>query len=199
MHTSPLSAPMTNMGLIDSKRLCGPSYFTLCVSCHFLCRSPFCEEIVCCRGDHVRLAVRVRVFVYPESACAVWLMFACKYRSVLWPTDGWYPKTTSLCCTWTQGHFRPGSYRFLDIAVRIPGPTMRHVHRHAASAVMLWLLFCNPVDFSFVQTFILRIVFISIFVNKWNFDPLTVYLKTFSSRWHPSFKLLSLLQCCNYI
>lgn len=47
-------------------------------------RSPFCEEIVCCRGDHVRLAVRVRVFAYPESACAVWIMFACKYRSVLW-------------------------------------------------------------------------------------------------------------------
>uniref|UniRef100_A0A8C4EF15 Centrosomal protein of 76 kDa n=1 Tax=Dicentrarchus labrax TaxID=13489 RepID=A0A8C4EF15_DICLA len=46
-------------------------------------RSPFCEEIVCCRGDHVRLAVRVRVFAYPENACAVWLMFACKYRSVL--------------------------------------------------------------------------------------------------------------------
>ncbi|XP_034554580.1 centrosomal protein of 76 kDa [Notolabrus celidotus] len=46
-------------------------------------RSPFCEEIVCCRGDHVRLAVRVRVFVYPENACAVWLMFACTYRSVL--------------------------------------------------------------------------------------------------------------------
>uniref|UniRef100_A0A3Q2ZD87 Centrosomal protein of 76 kDa n=1 Tax=Kryptolebias marmoratus TaxID=37003 RepID=A0A3Q2ZD87_KRYMA len=46
-------------------------------------RSSFCEEIVCCRGDHVRLAVRVRVFVYPENACAVWLMFACKYRSVL--------------------------------------------------------------------------------------------------------------------
>ncbi|XP_034467299.1 centrosomal protein of 76 kDa isoform X1 [Hippoglossus hippoglossus] len=46
-------------------------------------RSPFCQEIVSCRGDHVRLAVRVRVFVYPENVCAVWLMFACKYRSVL--------------------------------------------------------------------------------------------------------------------
>lgn len=46
-------------------------------------RSPFCDEIVCCRGDRVRLAVRVRVFAYPESACAVWVMFACKYRSVL--------------------------------------------------------------------------------------------------------------------
>nr|XP_005996579.2 PREDICTED: centrosomal protein of 76 kDa isoform X1 [Latimeria chalumnae] len=46
-------------------------------------RSPFCEEIICCRGDHVRLAVRVRAFAYPESACAIWIMFACKYRSVL--------------------------------------------------------------------------------------------------------------------
>ncbi|CAL1610487.1 unnamed protein product [Knipowitschia caucasica] len=46
-------------------------------------RSPCCDEIVCCRGDHVRLALRVRVFVYPENACAVWIMFACKYRSVL--------------------------------------------------------------------------------------------------------------------
>ncbi|XP_059832576.1 centrosomal protein of 76 kDa isoform X2 [Hypanus sabinus] len=46
-------------------------------------RSPFCEEIICCRGDQVRLAVRVRVYPYPESACAVWIMFACKYRSVL--------------------------------------------------------------------------------------------------------------------
>ncbi|XP_051921542.1 centrosomal protein of 76 kDa isoform X2 [Hippocampus zosterae] len=46
-------------------------------------KSRFCEEIVCCRGDHVRLALRVRVFIYPENVCAVWFMFACKYRSVL--------------------------------------------------------------------------------------------------------------------
>ncbi|XP_053570872.1 centrosomal protein of 76 kDa [Bombina bombina] len=46
-------------------------------------RSPFCDEIVSCRGDQMRIAVRVRVFSYPESACAVWIMFACKYRSVL--------------------------------------------------------------------------------------------------------------------
>ncbi|XP_047293764.1 centrosomal protein of 76 kDa isoform X5 [Homo sapiens] len=44
-------------------------------------RSPFCEEIICCRGDQVRLAVRVRVFTYPESACAVWIMFACECAS----------------------------------------------------------------------------------------------------------------------
>ncbi|XP_018412337.1 PREDICTED: centrosomal protein of 76 kDa isoform X1 [Nanorana parkeri] len=46
-------------------------------------RSPLCEEIIGCRGDQMRIAVRVRVFTYPESACAVWIMFACKYRSVL--------------------------------------------------------------------------------------------------------------------
>lgn len=46
-------------------------------------RSPFCDEIICCRGDQMRLAVRVRAFTYPESACAVWIMFACKYLSVL--------------------------------------------------------------------------------------------------------------------
>ncbi|XP_077982929.1 centrosomal protein of 76 kDa-like [Glandiceps talaboti] len=46
-------------------------------------RSPVCEEIINCRGDHVRIAVRVRVFTYPESACAVWVMFACKYKSIL--------------------------------------------------------------------------------------------------------------------
>lgn len=46
-------------------------------------KSPVCEEILNCRGDHVRLALRVRVFPYPESACAVWIMFACKYKSVV--------------------------------------------------------------------------------------------------------------------
>ena len=42
-----------------------------------------CEEIICCRGDEVRLAVRVRIFPYPERACAVWIMFAVKYKSIL--------------------------------------------------------------------------------------------------------------------
>ncbi|XP_071785511.1 centrosomal protein of 76 kDa-like [Asterias amurensis] len=51
--------------------------FTACL------RSQVCEEIISCRGDCVKLAVRVRVFTYPESACAVWIMFACKYKSVL--------------------------------------------------------------------------------------------------------------------
>ncbi|XP_005103634.1 centrosomal protein of 76 kDa [Aplysia californica] len=51
--------------------------FTTCL------RSPVCDEIINCRGDKVRLAVRVRVFPYPESACATWIMFACKYKSVV--------------------------------------------------------------------------------------------------------------------
>ncbi|KAK7481686.1 hypothetical protein BaRGS_00027059 [Batillaria attramentaria] len=46
-------------------------------------KAPICEEIINCRGDQVRLALRVRIFPYPESACAVWMMFACKYKSVL--------------------------------------------------------------------------------------------------------------------
>ncbi len=45
-------------------------------------RNNLCEEIVCCHGDQVRLAVRVRVFTYPENAIATWMMFACRYKSV---------------------------------------------------------------------------------------------------------------------
>ncbi|BFZ19803.1 hypothetical protein BsWGS_22842 [Bradybaena similaris] len=51
--------------------------FTTCL------RSPVCDEIINCLGDQVRLAVRARVFPYPESACATWLMFACKYKSIV--------------------------------------------------------------------------------------------------------------------
>eukprot|EP00105_Crassostrea_gigas_P015727 XP_011432820.1 PREDICTED: centrosomal protein of 76 kDa-like [Crassostrea gigas] len=46
-------------------------------------KSPVCEEIINCRGDHVRLGVRVKVYPYPENAIATWIMFACKYKSVL--------------------------------------------------------------------------------------------------------------------
>lgn len=75
-------------------------HFLLSVFLHFSFlfwhRSPFCKDIVSCRGDHVRLAVRARVFTYPENTCAVWLMFACKYCSVLWPED---TQHISRCCT----------------------------------------------------------------------------------------------------
>lgn len=46
-------------------------------------RSPVCADIINCRGDHVRLGVRVRIYTYPESACAAWVMFACKFKSVV--------------------------------------------------------------------------------------------------------------------
>ncbi|CAL1548119.1 unnamed protein product [Lymnaea stagnalis] len=46
-------------------------------------RSPVCAEIINCRGDLVRLALRVRVYPYPESTCATWIMFACKYKSIV--------------------------------------------------------------------------------------------------------------------
>ena len=46
-------------------------------------RSAVCDEIICCRGDQVRLAVRARVFPYPEETNAVWIMFAVKYKSIL--------------------------------------------------------------------------------------------------------------------
>ena len=46
-------------------------------------KAPVCSEIINCRGDQVRLAVRVRVYPYPESSCAAWVMFACRYKSVL--------------------------------------------------------------------------------------------------------------------
>eukprot|EP00112_Aurelia_sp_Birch-Aquarium-sp1_P012545 Seg2636.3 transcript_id=Seg2636.3/GoldUCD/mRNA.D3Y31 product="Centrosomal protein of 76 kDa" protein_id=Seg2636.3/GoldUCD/D3Y31 len=46
-------------------------------------KAQVCEEIICCRGDQVRLAVRARVFTYPEDTQAVWIMFAVKYKSVL--------------------------------------------------------------------------------------------------------------------
>ncbi|EDV29045.1 uncharacterized protein TRIADDRAFT_18537 [Trichoplax adhaerens] len=46
-------------------------------------KSPVCEEILGCRGDLVRLALRVRIFTYAEDVSAVWIMFAVTYRSVL--------------------------------------------------------------------------------------------------------------------
>ena len=48
-----------------------------------LLRSPVCTEIASCRGDQVRMAVRVKVYSYPEDIVAVWIMFAVTYRSVL--------------------------------------------------------------------------------------------------------------------
>ena len=51
--------------------------FTMCMA------SQSCEEIVKCRGDSVRLAVRIKVVAFPENALSIWLMLACKYKSIL--------------------------------------------------------------------------------------------------------------------
>jgi centrosomal protein CEP76 len=41
------------------------------------------EEIVQCRGDQVKLALRVRIFPYPESTIANWVMISCRYKIVV--------------------------------------------------------------------------------------------------------------------
>ena len=48
-------------------------------------RSPVGSEIAGCRGDQVRLAVRVKVYCYPEDIVAVWIMMAATYCSILCP------------------------------------------------------------------------------------------------------------------
>ncbi|XP_067934415.1 centrosomal protein of 76 kDa-like isoform X2 [Watersipora subatra] len=46
-------------------------------------KSKTCSDVLLCRGDHVKLAVRVCVYPYPESAVATWIMFACRYQSIM--------------------------------------------------------------------------------------------------------------------
>ena len=40
-------------------------------------------DLVSSRGDHVRLAVRVKVVVYPEDMVAVWVMLAARYQPLV--------------------------------------------------------------------------------------------------------------------
>lgn len=174
--------PLMCLSSLFCRRLRSTSCLILFVSCHFLFRSPFCEEIVHCRGDHVRLAVRARVFAYPENACAVWLMFACKYRSVLWPMDTGHPKTTSSCCTSTLDNI-------LDLCkTKLHSVTCEQTSRcRLLKWVVVRLLFCSRVDSSFVQIYTQDCIYISIFVNKLKVFHVTVYfvetlLKTVSSR-----------------
>ncbi|XP_076826119.1 centrosomal protein of 76 kDa-like [Clavelina lepadiformis] len=42
-----------------------------------------CSDIVECRGDDIKLAVRVHITTFPDDAVATWIMFACRYCSVL--------------------------------------------------------------------------------------------------------------------
>lgn len=46
-------------------------------------KSPICEEIITCRGDQVKLALRVKICTYPESTIATWIMFACRYKIIV--------------------------------------------------------------------------------------------------------------------
>ncbi len=41
------------------------------------------EEIIACRGDQVKLALRVKVIAYPENTVATWLMIACRYKIIV--------------------------------------------------------------------------------------------------------------------
>ncbi|CAG7787087.1 unnamed protein product [Allacma fusca] len=42
-------------------------------------RNPKCQEIMLCRGNDVRFALRVQVFAYPEDVICVRLMIACRF------------------------------------------------------------------------------------------------------------------------
>ncbi|XP_023233125.1 centrosomal protein of 76 kDa-like [Centruroides sculpturatus] len=46
-------------------------------------QSPLGQEIICCQGDMVRLAVRVRIYTYVEDVISVWVMFSVKYKPVV--------------------------------------------------------------------------------------------------------------------
>lgn len=48
-----------------------------------ICKSSIAADILQTRGDTVRFAIRVKVIPYPEEICAVWIMLAVRYRSVV--------------------------------------------------------------------------------------------------------------------
>ncbi|KAF5401252.1 Centrosomal protein of 76 kDa [Paragonimus heterotremus] len=43
-------------------------------------RARLCREILTCRGESVRLGLRVRVYSHAEEATVTWVMFACVYK-----------------------------------------------------------------------------------------------------------------------
>ena len=34
------------------------------------------------RGDQLKHAIRVKIVVYPENVCAIWVMIAARYRNI---------------------------------------------------------------------------------------------------------------------
>lgn len=47
---------------------------------HHLYNHKVGKEVLTCRGDQVRHALRVKIVPYPENVCAVWVMFAVRHR-----------------------------------------------------------------------------------------------------------------------
>ena len=43
-------------------------------------RAQIATDILRTRGDAVRFALRVKVFVFPENVKAIWVMLACKFK-----------------------------------------------------------------------------------------------------------------------
>ncbi|VEL32644.1 unnamed protein product [Protopolystoma xenopodis] len=70
------------------QQLCSPIMHPKCILLHAhprrafstALRSQFFREILSCRGDHIRLALKAKIYALAESAVTVWLVFACTYR-----------------------------------------------------------------------------------------------------------------------
>ena len=49
---------------------------------HHIFNNKVGKEIVVARGDQMKHAIRVKIVPYPENVCAVWVMLACRFRSL---------------------------------------------------------------------------------------------------------------------
>jgi centrosomal protein CEP76 len=49
---------------------------------HHIYNNKVGKEIMLARGDQMKHAVRVKIVAYPENVCAVWVMVACRFRSI---------------------------------------------------------------------------------------------------------------------
>lgn len=46
-------------------------------------RSEVCSDLITSHGDELELAIKIRIYPYPENVVACWVMFACQYRCIL--------------------------------------------------------------------------------------------------------------------
>ena len=49
---------------------------------HHIYNNKIGKEVMLARGDQMKHAVRVKIVPYPENVCAVWVMIACRFRSI---------------------------------------------------------------------------------------------------------------------